>query len=652
MEGEWKFRPMGKGEKLVDPVQSQFFTTNIVGGLTAALVRETIQNSLDANLNLTDEPVKVRFRFSTGIDSVPADNLHPYIKSILPHLTSEGNGLFKSDIPDFSKPAPFLLIEDFCTKGLEGDPGEIEDPDPEDGMPHNFYWFWRNVGRSGKGNDDRGRWGLGKTVFPAASRINTFFGLTVRSQDNQQMLMGQAVLKIHKIQGQEKRYCPYGDFGHFDDEESQYFANPITSGEEITKFEKTFGIERQVFGEKSKTGLSVVIPFPAKEITRADLVKAVLKQYFYPIIAEKLEVIIEEDNLPPIRIDSTKIDDVIQEVKFSSEEFLTRENLKSLFQFSRSAINFHEEDYIVLQSPPLTKSVMWKMDWFLNESLEKLIEEKIENFEKGEQIGFKVPVKVHVSDSSPVIAWFKVYFENDESLNDADVHFVRDGITITGINPLRRKNIRALVVIDNKPLVQLLGDAENPAHTEWQKDSPHFKGKYINGDSVISFVIKAVEKLHNLLIKPSKGIDEDILKDIFYIENDKDNQDSGKKPEEKPGGSADKPEIDIEAKLQPILVNKINKGVNIKLNQKLEELPKNLSLSLAYDVIRGNPIKKYNPLDFDLADNSFIIKCENGKILTRKQNRLVFQIDSIDFSLSLKGFDSERDLVVKTDEND
>ena len=43
MIGNWKFRRMDKSEKLIDPIQNQFFTTNIVGGLTAALVRETTE---------------------------------------------------------------------------------------------------------------------------------------------------------------------------------------------------------------------------------------------------------------------------------------------------------------------------------------------------------------------------------------------------------------------------------------------------------------------------------------------------------------------------------------------------------------------------------------------------------------------------------
>jgi hypothetical protein len=51
MAGVWKFRIMDKSEKKEDPFQSQFFTTNIVGGLAAALVRETIQNSLDAKVS-------------------------------------------------------------------------------------------------------------------------------------------------------------------------------------------------------------------------------------------------------------------------------------------------------------------------------------------------------------------------------------------------------------------------------------------------------------------------------------------------------------------------------------------------------------------------------------------------------------------------
>jgi len=45
---KWQFRKMRPGEINVDPIEGEFFTTEAVGGMNDALVRESIQNSLDA----------------------------------------------------------------------------------------------------------------------------------------------------------------------------------------------------------------------------------------------------------------------------------------------------------------------------------------------------------------------------------------------------------------------------------------------------------------------------------------------------------------------------------------------------------------------------------------------------------------------------
>ena len=42
-----------------------------------------------------------------------------------------------------------------------------------------------------------GSWGVGKWVFPDASRINSFLFLTHRSDDDQEMIMGQSVFRNH-----------------------------------------------------------------------------------------------------------------------------------------------------------------------------------------------------------------------------------------------------------------------------------------------------------------------------------------------------------------------------------------------------------------------------------------------------------------------
>ena len=168
--GEWKFREMSRGEINVDPIEGEFFTTEAIGSITDALVRESIQNSLDASAGRG--PVKVRFSFfsGSGKDSNEIRNL--YIDGLGPHLQTKHSGL--QEVPSPSAGLDYILIEDFRTRGLQGDIYQYDDLDDE-GKRNDFYYFWRNIGRTQKESTDLGRWGLGKTVFQAASRINSFF---------------------------------------------------------------------------------------------------------------------------------------------------------------------------------------------------------------------------------------------------------------------------------------------------------------------------------------------------------------------------------------------------------------------------------------------------------------------------------------------
>ncbi len=81
-------------------------------------------------------------------------------------------------LPREAEAMPYLVIEDFGTRGLTGDPHVDPELEPASDIKNDFFYFWRNVGRSNKGEVDRGRWGLGKAVFTVASRIRTIFGIT------------------------------------------------------------------------------------------------------------------------------------------------------------------------------------------------------------------------------------------------------------------------------------------------------------------------------------------------------------------------------------------------------------------------------------------------------------------------------------------
>src|SRR5262249_33005348 len=150
------------------------------------------------------EPVRVRLAIHDPRDAPPPARLAHYFGRLRAPLTARGIDFDRSDVPQL--PCRFLVCEDFGTRGLEGDTALFQDPDSRHGQRQDFYWFWRNIGRSAKTGDDLGRWGLGKTVYRAVSRVGCMLGLTIRRSDRQRLLMGQAVLQIHRHEGKE--YMP------------------------------------------------------------------------------------------------------------------------------------------------------------------------------------------------------------------------------------------------------------------------------------------------------------------------------------------------------------------------------------------------------------------------------------------------------------
>lgn len=140
MAPKWSFRVMQRGELNVDPILSEFFSVDAIGGLTEALVRECIQNSLDAGQ--PDKTVRIRFWLSGQENAVSPKSAHPYSADLRLHLEAKGSGL--RSVPDPTEDFSFLVVEDFETRGLRGSPLQEKD---EAGGKNDFYYFWRNVGR-------------------------------------------------------------------------------------------------------------------------------------------------------------------------------------------------------------------------------------------------------------------------------------------------------------------------------------------------------------------------------------------------------------------------------------------------------------------------------------------------------------------------
>ncbi len=268
----WEFREILPGEVITDPVQREFFAPQ---AMAESLVRESVQNSLDARSQCNKE-VRMRFAFSGKQRAVSVDSAQRYLIGLRPHIFP----VLGQRIERFlAKPMKFIVIEDFGTRGLCGDPAQSFDVQGQS-RRNDFFYFWRNVARSKKGGAERGRWGVGKTVFPASSQIGAFFGLTVREDDKQPMLMGQAVLKTHLFG--KKVFAPYGYYARFQGP----MPLPIQNRDSIDTFRLVFGLKRQ-----SEPGFSIVIPYPMEEDIRMDTIQTeFIRQYFYPVLGGELTI--------------------------------------------------------------------------------------------------------------------------------------------------------------------------------------------------------------------------------------------------------------------------------------------------------------------------------------------------------------------------
>ena len=624
----WQFRRMQPGEMNIDPIEAEFFSTEALGSLSDALVRESIQNSLDARR--PGEVVRMRIHVPAADALLRDTRRDRYLTALEPHLRASQSGLNAAMLPAVDEPLSFLILEDFGTRGLQGDPEQSEDADSADteqqnGLRNDFFYFWRNVGRSRKNASDLGRWGLGKTVFQAASRINAFFALTVRANDRRRLLLGQSVLKVHKIDGQ--RFYPYGYFGGF----KQDFALPIESPDILAAFERDFGIARG-----SRPGTSIVLPYPDQSLTSQAIIDSVVRHYFMPILHGSLVVEVV-DGQHTERLDAAALSE-----RFDVPQGGEHAGLTNLFALARWAMSLQREEHARLADQPRASAPRWD-DAAVPDAVLAAFREA---FEDGRPIAVTAPVWVKPEGGVATLSEFHVYLQRDAALERAAEHFVRDGITVTGVRSGLPKGVRALVLIRDRALSSLVGDSENPAHTEWQERSPKFKDRYRHGPFTLRYIKNVPRELVRVLTRPVAGRDFTLLKQVFSLESPTDPVTTQRTATQSPGagGEPKSDAPDTVGKDARFILQKLRGGFRVRGHAEAAPVSA-VVVTVAYEVRRGNPFRQYHALDFDLANLEVATK--GAEVASRQHNVLYLRTKVPAFELSIRGFDPHRDLRVK-----
>jgi hypothetical protein len=600
------FREQRADEVEQEVTQRDQFNTDEVS-LVATVGREATQNSLDAKAAAANAPVRVTMRFVQ-----PAAASAPFFTELFsglrPHLEAA-----EVDLTGVSLSSPSLLvIEDYGTTGLSGNYS-----DPDDNGPFND--FWRRVGKSHKEGSKNGRWGLGKLVFSSASKIRTFFGLTVRDDDSsrQRLLMGQVVLATHKLNG--KKFAPHA-----------FFALPGAGGLQLPvtnpQLIDTFSGYAQV-ARRQEPGLSIVIPHVLGEITRDALIPEVIRNYFFPILTGQLEVEVDGE-----LINATTFDDVASRHAAGSNSADA-----DLIAFIRSINAARDKQPTIVLGPSWTKDIESAIDPAVLAELRKTF-----NLDS-QLIHARVPMVLRRKAGSEECTYFDLFLRRASEGKRGEALYVRSAITVPDeARYFRARQVFGALVAEDTAIASFLGDSENPAHTRWNGAAEKLDKNWKAGKARLSEIRNSLNRLYDAFSQAVEVREAEALIDVFSIPDL--TAGSGGRVRTRPPVI---PPLTPSPKLYRILERQ--GGFSIAAGPGLTEdkLPMRLKVRAAYDVLRGDPFKRYNPLDFDLTKDELEISATGADFTATSPNELTIDASEAAFRVDLDGFDLNRDLMVR-----
>lgn len=581
--------------------------------LFETIVRESIQNSLDATIN--GDQTHVKFKWVNSGHGLKKDYLINIFSDQLKH--AECSGLDISSI-NFDDPSA-LVIEDFGTKGLTG---SIERKDDD-----NFSDFWRRHGKSHKNGTNRGRWGLGKLVYSSSSMLSAFMGLTCRENDSQTYLMGQTVLDLRKYEGKEYPAHAYYSEMHGEDMDNWI---PVPSSEEtlIDEFKTQFSINRV-----SQPGLSIVIPFPHEGIKPEGIIGVCIANYFYPIITGQLVVDVNGQE-----INAENIRELAHQ---HANKKIT--DIDALFDFIEEANKAITDDNIITLKDRWIDDVKLDEDDFENEDLEKIKEK----FGEGKVVGVRLPLEFKTKPAQNVIRTeFFVFVKRPEKVTKGHDLYVRGGLTLPAESKFGERKAFGAMIADDEAISAFLGDAENPAHTKWVFNAEKLRRNYVSPGDKLRVIKFSLLNFYDMLVRTEEEEDEKALIKFFFT----DLPEQPGKAKKKPTDTPDKPKEIPKPKPRVARIDTNSEGFSIHRGDNADEAiyPQQFKVRAAYDTTSGNPFKKYDPMDFDFKKDIKIALTKNTvKLVERAPNEILLEVNGPKFQIDVKGFDPNRDLLVK-----
>lgn len=244
----------------------------------ASLIRESIQNSLDAVCD-RNKPVVVKFSFKEMIGSdYPAFfELEKHIQGCLDYYPQNRNAklLFEPMLKLFNgenkyhQEINYIRVSDYNTVGMAYKDGDTNKP---------FYAFVRSAGVSAKDSTQAGgSFGFGKAAYFLLSPISTIIVSTC-TKENEKFFEGVSSLCTHTYEDEKKMSVGYYDSNN---------GMPVCEEEEIpSKFRR----------DEPGTDINILgFDVRDKEDAIREMIEAVLRNFWMAIYNNRLSVVIDDN---------------------------------------------------------------------------------------------------------------------------------------------------------------------------------------------------------------------------------------------------------------------------------------------------------------------------------------------------------------------
>lgn len=611
--GQWEFKEYNGHDDMNQSASAEAFEGLSKHGIATDLVREGIQNVLDAR---DDSANPARVRFTIGTLSARKVSDGQWFAGLTDHLELPDVGA--PDAPKPDEPCRYLLTEDFNTSGLLGDFRAKY----KRGAENNFVNFFYNDGITDKVEKNLGSRGVGKIVFLMASRARTLFGYTIRANDSEPgpLMVGKSLLKFREHDG--KSYYPAGYFV-----ESWFEGaarEPVSNPETLERFRRDFGLSRTV-----EPGLSIVIPYLDDSVTIKELRNAIIEEYYYAILSGCLVVELS---------DGRSVETISSDRLFDTEDAELTHRI-SLAQWA-----------IAQQAPQL--STLAPAPGQLQKLTEDLVPDDVRTavvdaLAQHGRLAIRCLLNIHPRNRDPVQTFFDIYLEHAEDCHDRPT-FIRELLPVSGEGE-RVSQVRAIVLIPPGPLADFLRAAEGANHTRWSPRTDNFKKAYEGRLGEIDFVKRSV----NNLIEIARGNASEPVGGIstyfFSVASEDAKAKRRSKGRIKPGTEIEIPEPP-EEEPTPAGYSFAQHADGFTIRGDPDKpRPGKITVRVAYDVIRGSPWSDYDDDDFDLRKTKGDVRViVTGAEVDRLDpgNRLVIKPNEDDFEVTVSGFDPSLDLII------